>query len=229
MRWALFSLACSSLCAASEIQIDGQFFHSPIEADTFGQGIRYDTRIASALFGTAAGRMASTLSYLDRIEYAAALNFQPARWISLNVRAIQRSIISIQSGHSDFFASIRLETRPFSFLGFFAEFGWFERWLHLNSSPVPMLSAISGSDRDVAARFGLHISPTASTRVTLSAGTIDDLLVYNLNNPYMEIRAALQTGTSEFFGLARYKMLLGFGRLEELSIGAGVRFELGAS
>lgn len=213
----------SVLAHATQFEFEGQFTYSPIEPDTFAQGARYLTQISDSLRSTLGARLASHARGPDRLEYAAMVSYSPIAWLSANARIVQRSLLSSGTGTSEALLTGRIDAPLLSFFEAFLEFGWFERWLHLRSIPVlPAISEVSLRDRDLAARFGIHILPVRQLRLTSSVGTIEDIIVFNLNNPFMELRASWRNAGWELYGFARYKLLLGFGRLDELCIGLGL-------
>lgn len=213
----------SRFVGASQFEFEGQFLYSPVESDAVAQGGSYSTMLTRYLYTKLGARIASSAWQLDRVEYAGTLSYFPVTWFSVSTRITQRSLLSTGSGASDLLTTGRLDKDFFSFLGAFVEFGWYERWIHLRTKPIlPALSSVSARDRDLAARFGLRIIPIQPLAVTISAGTIEDILVFNLNNPFMELRTTFHARDWEIFAFSRYKLLLGFGRLDELCLGLGV-------
>ncbi|MBI1861266.1 MAG: hypothetical protein HYR96_10150 [Deltaproteobacteria bacterium] len=227
MRGILFLLFPLTLFA-EEYQFQGGFNYSPIEPSVIQQGAQYRTQISKMVAAQAGARTALAGFSVDRMEYMGALDFTPVPWVSwvkIHFRLNQQAILSIGSGATDVMVSFRVEPYPFSFLGLYAEGGWFERWVALTATPLlPAISAQSMHDHDFAVRFGLNILPVSWLRFTLSIGTIEEVLVYNFNNPFAELRTTYMTPTWDIFGFGRYKLLLGFGQLDEFAAGVGVVF-----
>ena len=76
--------------------------------------------------------------------------------------------------------------------------------------------------------FGFEIIPAQNWRFIGKAGTIEDLDVFNLNNPYFGADIEYRSAPSPFSWrlYARYQVLLGFGRLDQFI--SGVRAEMGS-
>ena len=210
--------------SGAQFQLESRYSHSPIEADSLTQATAYEGRPNEWTTAAFAARFVTTAWEVERIEYAGALSFFFWRGLSFNTRLIQRSIGPLDSGITDLMASVRLQTPLHWPIGAFVEAAWFERWIVLwGPQLAPIFINSSVRDHDFAARFGIHILPVRSLLITLCAGTIEEIAVYNFNNPYMEARTTYRAPGWDLFVFARYKILLGFGRLDELAAGIGVR------
>ncbi len=224
MRVAIPLFFAISLARGADFQFEGRFHFSPIESNAISQGVKYQNRIYRNLGYSAAARAAMVTWEIDRLEYSGDVHFNLVAWARLNLRMNQQTLLSIGSGSTDLMTSIRLEGFPFPFFGLFVETGWFERWIALNSSTfVPAFDQASIRDRDFAARFGVHLRPIQTLLLTFTAGTIEEILVFNFNNPFVEIRTTYSSRIGDLFAFGRYKLLLGFGRLDEFAAGIGIR------
>lgn len=222
--WAVSALLVAHAAAGAQLQFESRYSHSPIEPDSLTQATAYEGHPNEWTTAAFAARFVTTTQTVERIEYAGALSLFPWRGLSFNARLIQRSFGPLGSGITDLMASARLETPVHWPIGAFVEAAWFERWILLwgpQLAPVFMNSSVR--DHDFAALFGIHILPNRSLLITLCAGTIEQIAVYNFNNPYMEARTTYRAPGWDFFVFTRYKILLGFGRLDELTAGIGVR------
>jgi hypothetical protein len=47
--------------------------------------------------------------------------------------------------------------------------------------------------------------------------------IFNLNNPFLKLLAAVEMNQTTLYAFARYQILLGFGRLDDLTFAVGAK------
>jgi hypothetical protein len=147
----------------------------------------------------------------------AELDFSPAL-LSLHFRLGHQYFV--KDIFSQTVAFLFLESRlPLSsYLDFFTGFGWYERLYNLNS-PLPGLSG--SRDHDIAAALGFTFRVSSFNSILLIS-TYDGFDAFNLNHPFASLKLEYDMDAYRFFLESRYQVLLGFGRLDNISFGAGV-------
>ena len=112
-----------------------------------------------------------------------------------------------------------LHTNQTQFLGGFASLGWYQRWSRIEGLLIPTFSS-SFREHDFLASLGLWLQVTQTWSFVLSAATYETFEIYNLNNPFGELRVRYSlTSAWTLSTYFRYKIALGFGRWEEISLG----------
>ena len=147
-------------------------------------------------------------TFLHRFDYAGEVGYSLFTFLHLNTRLHHGILLSDTASVSQLMPSIKLDLTYF-----FIEVGWYFRILRLHKvAPFPYAS--DASENDIATQFGFR-APIGDDTLSLIAGTIDSVDIYNLNNPYAEILYSRGTHWSAYI---RYKLLLGFGRMDEVTI-----------
>ena len=152
------------------------------------------------------------------------LSWSPFSFFSLELRLGQALQLPSTVSETDLVAVAGLSASPFSFLKLFGKFGWYERYVQLtNVLIIPTPFRGDENDYDFVAEIGGTGWLSESLSLTLKLSTLEEIEVYNLNNPFIEARLDYERGPGlgTWFLFGRYQALLGFGRLDQLVVGAG--------
>lgn len=213
--------------AAAERELDFQFrYHaSQTVEDKIDQTAFY--RLDHKTHGFEfAGKIEERAWSVGAFEYKAEAYLSPFDWFRLALRLDHNYLIPEGIGSSTFLGTAELQTWPFSFLGFFASIGWFERFTTFQGSPLPTFST-EPYDHNLACAFGFDVVPHPKFHFVGKTATFGKIEVFNLNNPFFFAAVEYQMPDRSWVSLySRYKVLLGFGRLDEIVVGAGWRFTL---
>ncbi|MBI4405725.1 MAG: hypothetical protein HY537_16325 [Deltaproteobacteria bacterium] len=176
-------------------------------------------------FGVRLGESAFDLNHFD---YKGELTWRALSFFSVTGRLSQSNRLTDSMSVTQALIRGQLDVWPFDFMGFFVSFGWYKRFHSLTK--LTILPTFSGAfyDTDMAASIGLRIQPTALIATVIDLSTIEEIDIFNLANPFLRIRAAYEPkpGGLKWTAFARYRILLGFGRLDEFMMGLGCEIPL---
>lgn len=142
------------------------------------------------------------------------------------VRVSHHIGVSDNYSHSDFFTGARVHIPLFSWFEVYGVLGAYQKFFSQNFT-FPFVFSPSVADEHLAALAGGQIRWSTTFRTSLDLLTFDRLRIFNLNNP--ALRLGLEWDVSPRFSWVasvRYKILLGFGRLDEILASFGVRYNL---
>lgn len=203
----------------------------PTLENTLDQTLTVNSPLNAWMFLQGGMRVTESAWVLEALEYKAELELAPVSFLSLHLRLAHNSLIGDGAGSSCATLWTKAEASFFSKIKLFVLVGLYQRRSALNQSPLLPVTSPSLSDRDFA--LGLGASYLFRDRWEFSAklATFDNIHTFNLNNPFAELRLAFQPQPSGFsvHTFARYKILLGFGRLDEFLMGAGISLPLDVS
>ena len=189
----------------------------------------YGFGIAGPLSGDLSARLALSPTHVQSTDYQGEARFEFFHGLTAAVRLLQ--VNRPDDGIAFTQLSARLEgvLRPVSFFELYGTFGWHERFVSLDASiPLPFASGVSFRDHDIAVRMGFAVMPAIGWRGSAGIGTIEEMDIHNLNSPFAE--TTLEYGPSgetwTLLALARYRLLLGFGRLAEWQGLVGMKWDL---
>ncbi len=108
------------------------------------------------------------------------------------------------------------------------ELGWYERFSRVDGGlPIPIFFSNPRREHDPIIQMGLGIQWNEDWRLWTDLATFDEIEVENLNNPYVGLRLQYQwPSVGEFTTFFRYKILLGFGRWNQLVMGVSLAVPL---
>jgi hypothetical protein len=177
--------------------------------------------LSDALEFGAGTRATVSRSDLEAIEYKAEIAVPFAGFLRPSVRLQQDYRLADTLSVSHLLFALQFEARPFAGVRLFVTPAWYKRFTHLNKVVFLPILRNSYTEHDFAGAIGLEVE-TTDWRFLAEAATFEEISVYNLNNPFAEIRVGHPIAGIDWSLFSRYQILLGFGRLDRLSFGLGL-------
>jgi len=219
----VFFLFFSSFSIAS-LKLDLQFYDESSSDNTAGLLTSFSPFTKKPLRFSGGARLLSSASELDRCEYKLDTEWIPLSWISLHLRAAHR--VKLPADFSDSTLMPRLELHfSWGIFSFFLSGGFYYRWVSLSQGFfLPFTKATDFSDSDFSTDFGIATKLTSQLSWLNRVSTFDEVETFNLNHPFIESALIWQKSPQSLsWGItSRYQMVLGFGRLDRLMLGAFV-------
>jgi hypothetical protein len=224
----LFSVSANALDPATDrsLHLDLRMAVSKTQRDYLEQTAIYNRPWLPWLDSEFGVRTSQSAFRFENFEYKGEMIFRPVSFGSINLRVFHSNFISDGMGQTQIQARINLFAEPFSWIGFFGSFGWYHEWTTL-TFPVFITLSTENMDQDFVAGVGFwnHLYENFSQRVEIA--TFDSMQTLRLNNPYLKWTLQYEWKNQiNFFLYARYRILLGFGRLDEFLTGVGTQIPL---
>lgn len=218
----------SSVLFASQRQltVDMSYHASNVLSHSLAQTAYYQTPLNSWLSANMGARLKQSEWDLSHLGYAAELQAQAFSFLSFHARLSHMNRLSHTISTTCLLGFMRLSFSPFSFVSFFASSGHYLRKTELATvTVVPVLFGESLSDHDFIGEWGFE-STYGNYNFRLKVATFEEIEIFNLNNVFFEarLRYSPPNESFEYFLLSRYKFLLGFGHLDEVVLGAGLKW-----
>jgi len=200
--------------------IDNRFIasqHTPYLA----HGIGYETTsVAKNITFLTAARFAHTLSDANFVEFMGQWDLPLLRFVSVGGRLSHRAHLETPRTTAHLLAYADGRVPLFHPLEGWFVIGWFERFIDISGArALPFLLSSPYGESDIALSLGLRCALGHSVALSGRLSNIDDLVIHNLNNPFVELKATYQQEMRAFLLYGQYKLLLGFGRLDEWVLG----------
>jgi hypothetical protein len=164
---------------------------------------------------------------LNRLLYMGEAHYQLLSFLNLSGRLWQIVRMQADNGTSGGLLLLAARAGITDTVSFTSRLGVQHRsWRVSARSWLPVVYGSDFSETDLAIRFDLAIQWTSDWSSDIWLGTFDDLEVFNLHNPFLQIslyRKALWENV-DAFAFGRYQILLGFGLVDNWTTGMGVRF-----
>lgn len=219
----IFFLFLSSFSIAS-LKLDFQVYDESSSDNLAGLLTTFSLFTKRNFRFSGGARLLSSASELDRFEYKIDTQWMPLSWVSLHLRAAHR--VKLPADFSDSTLMPRLELHSsWGIFSFFLSGGFYYRWVSLSQgSFLPFSQATDFTDRDFSTDFGIVTKITSQISWLNRVSTFDEVETFNLNHPFIESALIWQKSPKSLsWGItSRYQMLLGFGRLDRLMLGAFV-------
>ncbi|MCB0405110.1 MAG: hypothetical protein KDD51_10010 [Bdellovibrionales bacterium] len=178
---------------------------------------------ASELFDLQlASRFSQSNWNLYSVQYMAEARVHPLGFLTTRVRLAHATRLLSANTTSELLLLGEVHFTVLDHLYFFLGAGWAARPTRLgDTSPTPNFFNAQLADPTWAAELGLELRQLNGFGAKLSFGNIDALETYNLNNPFFELGVSFHPRKSalKYYLFSRYKVLLGFGRLDEFLLG----------
>ena len=173
-----------------------------------------------------AGRFQQNTSDLESLAYAGGWAFAPLSFISLEARLAHGGHLNEGTSLTHLLGTLTL--RLPTWISPFASAGWYKRWALLqNMTLIPSFRS-SYTEHDFALALGCNVRWNEQFATDFLLSTFEEIDVFNLNNPFAKLTLVFTPKNSSlswyFFG--RYKVLLGFGRLDSFTAGGGISLRL---
>lgn len=224
----IFLCFCSLSKANTSIQYDLRYQALSSQINQLTPQAIYSTPVIGRVQAELGSNLSLSSRNIQQFSYKGELSFSPLDWFALKTRLSHAVFFPEHTSMGSFLATAKLDVPIFSFFGFFGSFGWYERLSYISElTAFPLLQSSDFTDHDFAFTFGIRISPARRWSGDLFIGTYDEMEVFRLNNPYFQ--ATVNYQYSSLISLQthfRYRILLGFGRLDEFMFGVGLRMSL---
>ncbi|MCB0419287.1 MAG: hypothetical protein KDD39_16695, partial [Bdellovibrionales bacterium] len=169
-----------------------------------------------------ASRFSQSSWNLYAVQYKAEARVFPLSFLTTSLRLAHATNLTSASTTSELLVRGEFHFTVLDHLYFFLGAGWAARPTRFgDTSPTPNFFNAQLADPTWAAELGLELRDLSGFGARLSFGNIDTLETYNLNNPFFELGVSLHPKRSsvKYYLFSRYKVLLGFGRLDEFLLG----------
>ncbi len=211
----------------AETAVDLRFRFSPSQPDALAPGFQYEARVASALLFSGAAQLAFSPREVRHLVYQAGLSYAFFPVLRLETSVFHLVLPAAGAGWTGlvgkFAFDVPISTNWFDVYG---AFGWYERFSQaFGAGILPLPASHAEREHDLLFRLGTRARVADRWTIQFETASFDEYEVYNLNGPFLQAAADYAAAPDETWrGYARYQMLLGFGRLNELIVGAEVRF-----
>jgi hypothetical protein len=171
------------------------------------------------------GRMSLAAFSFESLDYMAEARVPFLKIFHVDLRLFHTNRLAENYSESTYLIKTGFDWMPFSSAGLFIDFGWLFRLNSLNIITwIPSWRTSGLLDFDIAFRMGLRIAPSDNLRFEASFATFEEMEVYNLHNPFFQLKALCKWQDDIVpFAYFRYKILLGFGRLDNWLAGVGIK------
>lgn len=154
----------------------------------------------------------------DRLDSKLALAWRPLSWLSVGPEVYHQWLWNVGT-QTSVSLTLNLGTPRTIGLRPYGSFGLVRRYFRLSGfAPVPGPWGHDTAEWDLLADFGVQFPPLYGISPRLGITTRDPFEAYRLNNPAAQIAAAWQMDSVRWEAALRYRILLGFGRLDELAV-----------
>jgi hypothetical protein len=200
-------------------------YHSEVNfLNTVDETVLFETPVYSWLNTDLGARLGFSKEDIENFDYKIGVSSPLLSFFTLGLRLSHENQLVDSTALTSFLLYGRLHSSPFKALNLFLTTGWYKRYTVLTKSTIlPTPWHNSYSEHDFAFELGFDLFPEEKISGQLKAATFDAMEVFNLNNPYAEISLGYLWDPNWKVTLySRYKVLLGFGRLDEFRFGAGL-------
>lgn len=204
-----------------------QYHNENTYRSTTGPLVIYDIPISEEWSGRLGGGLAFSSQDFEAITYASQINYKPLAWTNLSIRLSHRMNLPETFSRSSLLAAAQIKGSLLPSLQFFGLIGWYKRFVQLRQAQaIPTFSQISFTEHDLATEFGFSTAFSSHFEWVAKVATFDEVDTFNLNNPFIESTLIFipNEGTSRWFATSRYQLLLGFGRLDRLTLLVGYQW-----
>jgi hypothetical protein len=226
----LFPLYCLSTTFADQVfDFSTRYHYYTNLPGIVDESVFYKTDITPWLRTDFGLRFGEGLLYFDSFDYKVDFTIQYFNILETTVRLSEINSLIDQTGTTTLFIIESLRLEPFTDTGMFASFGWYQRYTTLSGAPIfPGFSGQGLVDCDFLAQIGFKFKLPANFYTSVRLANFESIDVFNLNNPFAEVRVDYQKSPESWkWSLwSRYRVLLGFGQLNELMFAAGVSIPL---
>ncbi len=213
---------------ADEIRLDLRYLSETTRDNLIDETIVYRRPLLSWLNGEVGVRVSESLISLRTLEYKAEVEWPIFSFLSARVRLANVSYIPEGAGSTNLLFLIRSEIAPVSWFAVHFGFGWSERFLSITSISLPFTFSRTFPDHDFAIDFGMRFQVSNRLAFSGSLATFEVINTFNLHNPFAQIVVEYLPDAKPWkvFGYVRDRLLLGFGRRDELTLGIGYQIPL---
>lgn len=214
---------------APDLRLEMRYGDYPARPNLVDQTALYATSLTSWLRGEFGARFSESALNLQSFEYKAEVQTTLISFFSLGVRLENSWYTADGTGSTNFLFRANLHGTPFRWLYLHATGGWYERFTTLNGFALFPTFSRDTADHDFAVMAGWEVRPEDNWGVGGMIATFEAINTFNFNNPYAQLSARYFAGEDigEIYLYARYRLLLGFGRLDEFLVGVGWKVPLG--
>ena len=155
-------------------------------------------------------------------QYGAELSYSLFSFFQPILRLSSDHFLSSTTAQSHVLLLASSTLSPFNFLTLIFQGGWYRRYVKLNK-PYFLFSFTEPSytQHDFALNIGANYRWNDQISSQFNVATFEELTVYNLNNPYIQglVSFAPESKQTLWSIYTRYRLLLGFGRMNSLTFG----------
>lgn len=213
---------------AASFQYDMRYHDSLLLANTVTPSGLYMSAILPNVPYDLGARAHLSDGGLARMDYQGEISYYPLSWAYASLRLTHNMLVSSKANFTNILGVVGFNTNDAYIVSVFGSFGMYARFFDVSGlTPMPSLFSPSTKDTHFAMTFGLRVSPLNRWWTQLSVGTYDEFEAFNLNNPFFFASISHQLEANlRVRAYARYKILLGFGRLDELMFGVGASMSI---
>ncbi len=211
------------------MDLDLRYVASRTQDNAVQQSLLYEAPLYSWLNLSAGLRMGEATQIVDTLSYMGQADLRFLPFAALSVRVLQSNLLTDTVSSTVLVGKIDLQGEVFNGFGLYASGGYYKLFAQLTPSlPIPTFTNISFTDYDFVVAAGFWVLPVGNWLTKIGIGTFDDIDVYNLANPFAQVRLEYLSPDHDwvFHLFGRYQLLLGFGRSDTLTVGAGIRFPI---
>ncbi len=207
---------------ADDVRFDVRYASEVTRDNLFDETVEYQKPLLPWLKGDAAVRLSESFFAIRTFEYKAEGEVPVTSFLGAHLRLNTVSYLPEGMGSTQLLFYLRGQTSvgPVSL---HLSLGFWERFISITSIPILVTFSRSYPDSDFAVDFGVHVQLTPRIGIETNLATFESIDVFNLHNPFVLLSADYTPKDKPWkvFLYARDRILLGFGRRDELLFGLG--------
>ena len=213
---------------ASRYSLDGRYDIENSQRDLSHITATFEPSPLVGLNFQGIARLSTSLKDLETLGYGVSASLPLFSFFELSTRLSNENWLNSTTSMSHLIFLAQLKINLFSSLDFFFTGGWYKRFVKLNKPYLlPNLVGSDFTEHDFAVALGTQIYWNSQVSTLFKVATFEELSVYNLNNPFVQaqINFAPDTKSGTWSLYSRYRLLLGFGRMDSLTFGLSYNFQ----
>ena len=228
LRYFWLGVIWCSLSLGNSLTLDSRFEYQNVQNDLGVFSATYQPAPRWGLEFETSGRFSLSKKDLENWSYSLGTVLPLFSFVSTSMRLSQENWLGSSTAVSTLLFLLQFQSRPLSSIRLFLQGGWYRRFVTLNNAHfLPGFWGSNYSEHDFAVALGTEIRWSPSLTSQAKVATLEEISVFNLNNPFIEAAVAYWPTESISWSLySRYHLLLGFGRMDSLKVGLALKMPL---
>ena len=219
-------LPLTATAGPKTLELSHRYHYYMAAPNTIDQMLIYREWVTPWLEAQLGGRYEASAFSLRTADYKAQIRAELGGIFFAAIRFNHTTYFPEEIRSSVLLASVGIEWTPFPYLIFRGLLGWNERFsLFSGFALLPTFSPDSVREHDFSGEISLGSHLNDQWTIFLKMSSVEEMTVFNHNNPYFQGTVTYQP-PGEKYELAaffRYRVLLGFGRMDEAMAGFAVK------
>ncbi len=211
---------------AGSLSVEGRYELQNTARDLTTISTFYNSNPLGGIYFQTGLRLSASLKDLETLGYEAMASVPWFSFLETSLRLSEESWLNSTTEQTHLLFLTTLKAKPIRQWELFFSGGWYRRYVRLTKTYLlPALIGPSYTEHDFAVALGTKILFSSKLSTLFKVATFEELSVYNLNNPFLQGEVSYQPVAQdwELSLLFRYRLLLGFGRMDSLTTGVSYR------